>query len=141
MKVASSRPEWEVAYYASLLAANTTARGCEIKGLRVMDVDLWDKTLQIRRASTKTDAGARIVPLNADALLACTRLLDRARKLGSTEPEHYLLPAALFRHTKPGDVAKGTGYDPTKPMQPAPLPKLPATLQHLSQPQTSSKKF
>ena len=117
-KVACSQPGWTVAYYAALLAANTTARGCEVKGLRLKDVDLLNKTLTIRRVSTKTDAGARVVPLNNDAMLACTRLFDRARKLGSVEPEHYLLPAALFRHTKKGDELKGSsGFDPTKPMQ------------------------
>ncbi len=117
-KVACSQPGWTVAYYAALLAANTTARGCEVKGLRLGDVDLLNRTLTIRRVSTKTDAGARVVPLNIGAMLACTRLLERARKLGSIEPEHYLLPAALFRHTKKGDELTGSsGYDPTKPMQ------------------------
>jgi integrase len=116
-KVACSRPGWTVAYYAALVAANTTARGCEVKGLRLGDVDLLNQTVQIRRASTKTDAGARVIPLNESALWACARLLERARKLGSTEPDHHLLPAALFRHTKVGDGMKGTGFDPTKPMQ------------------------
>lgn len=117
-KIACSKPGWTVAYFAALLAANTTARGCEVKGMRLGDVDLLNRTLTIRRVSTKTDAGARVVPLNRDAMLACTRLLDRARKLGSVEPEHYLLPAALFRHTKKGDELTGnSGYDPTKPMQ------------------------
>jgi len=51
-------------------------------------------------------------------MLAYTRLLERARKLGSVEPQHYLLPAPLFRYTKKGDELKGArGYDPTKPMQ------------------------
>ncbi|HSP68689.1 MAG TPA: site-specific integrase [Bryobacteraceae bacterium] len=117
-KMACSKPGWTVAYFAALLAANTTARGCELKGLRTGDVDLLDKTLTIRRTSTKTDAGARVVPLNINAMLACTRLLDRARKLGCVEPQHYLLPAALFRHTKKGDELTGSsGFDPTRPMQ------------------------
>jgi integrase len=117
-KMACSKPGWTVAYFAALLAANTTARGGEVKGLRLRDVDLLNKTLTIRRANTKTDAGARVVPLNIDAMLACTRLLDRARKLGCVEPEHYLLPAALFRHTKKGDELTGSsGFAPTRPMQ------------------------
>ncbi len=117
-KVACAKPGWTVAYYAALLAANTTARGCEVKGLRLADVDLLNRTLTIKRASTKTDAGARVVPLNLNAMLASTRLLDRARKLGSIEAEHYLLPAALFRHTKKGDELTGSsGFDPARPMQ------------------------
>jgi hypothetical protein len=38
-----------------------------VKGLRIGDVDLLNKTLTIRRISTKTDAGARVVPLNINA--------------------------------------------------------------------------
>jgi integrase len=116
--VASSKPGWQVAYYAALLAANTTARGCELKGLRLADVNLLEKTLTIRRASTKTDAGARVVPLNETAQMACARLLERARKLGALEPEHHLFPASLSQHTKPGDPLKDArGYDPTMAMR------------------------
>jgi integrase len=114
---ARSKPGWDVAYYAALLAANTTARGCELKGLKLGDVDLLNKTLSIRRASTKTDAGCRVIPLNETASWALARLLERAREIGSTEPDHYLLPAATFRHTKEGQGAAGLGFDPTKPMQ------------------------
>lgn len=116
-ETAASKPGCKVAYYAAILAANTTARGCELKGLRLGDVDLIQRTLRIRRATTKTDAGARIVPLNESALWVCARLLERGRALGATEPDHYLLPASLFRHTKPTDTVKGTGYDPIRPMQ------------------------
>ncbi|MDA1316244.1 MAG: site-specific integrase, partial [Acidobacteria bacterium] len=88
---ASSNPRWEVAYYAGLLAANTTARGCELKGLQLKDVDLMEGQIHIR--SSKTQAGVRVVPLNQTALWAATRLYERAKKLGASEPEHYLFPA------------------------------------------------
>jgi integrase len=117
-EVASSKPAWSLVYYAALLAAQTTARGCELKGLRIGDIDLLEKTLRIRRASTKTDAGARVIPLNETAQWACARLLERARKLGSIELDHFVMPASLFRHTKLSDPTKGqTGFDPTRPMQ------------------------
>jgi len=99
-----------------LLASNTTARGCELKGLKLGDINLLDRSLCIRRASTKTDAGARIVPLNELALWACARLLERAQKLGSTQPDHHLMPAALYQHKRKNDPVRGTGYDPTRPM-------------------------
>jgi len=114
---AASRPGWSVVYYAALLASNTTARGGELKGLRIGDLNLIEKTLRIQRASTKTDAGARIIPLNDTALWACARLLERAEKLGASEPTHYLFPAAMFRHTKKTDPMHGTGFDFAKPMQ------------------------
>jgi hypothetical protein len=34
LKTAVMRPEWETAYLAAILCLNTTARGCELKGLR-----------------------------------------------------------------------------------------------------------
>jgi len=115
-QTAASKKRWEVAYFAATLAANTTTRGCEIKGLQLQDVNLIDRTLTIRRSSTKTDAGARVIPLNEIACWAVARLLERARKIGSTEPEHYLLPAFRYQHTKEGKTSAGLGFDPTKPM-------------------------
>jgi integrase len=112
-ETACKKPGWEDAYYAALVAAHTTARACEIKGLRLRDVDLMERTLKIRRQSTKTDAGCRIIPLNETATWALARLLEKAAKLGVTEQDHYLLPAAQFRR-KVGRVA-GAGYDPTHP--------------------------
>ena len=61
-EVASSNPDWEVAYNAAVLAAHTTARSEELRGLRLADVDPIERTISIRRSSTKTDAGCRIVP-------------------------------------------------------------------------------
>jgi integrase len=88
---ATSKPEWAVAYWCGLLAASTTMRGCEIKGLRLVDVDLDGGLLKIRRATTKTDAGARLIPLNSHACWAAQQLLVRAAKLGAIRPEHCLL--------------------------------------------------
>ncbi len=114
--VASCNPNWVAAYYAGLVAANTMARGCEIKGLRLSDVNLTERTMTIRRSSTKTDAGCRVVPLNTITAWALARLLERAALLGASDPTHYIFPAFRFRHTKEMSVA-GRGYDPTKPMK------------------------
>ena len=104
---ARSEPRWEAVYHAALLASNTTARGCELKGLRLRDVDLIDECeMTVRRANTKTDAGCRDIPLNDTAKWAATRLLERARLLGATEPDHYLFPAC-----ERGQV------DPTRPQK------------------------
>jgi integrase len=114
-ETACKNPNWEDAYYAALIAANTTARACEIKGLRIGKVNLIDRTMTIRRQSTKTDAGCRVIPLNETATWALVRLIERATKLGATEPDHYLLPAAPFRRTRGGNRVVGMGYDPTQP--------------------------
>lgn len=111
-EVASSKPQWDVAYYAAQLAANTTARSCELKGLRLPDVDLISRSMSVRRISTKTDAGCRLIPLNESAMWAATRLLERAQLLGASEPEHYLFPARVRR----GISGRTTsGYDPSLP--------------------------
>ena len=39
LDVAAMKPEWETAYWAAILALNTTMRGCELKGLRWENVD------------------------------------------------------------------------------------------------------
>jgi integrase len=106
LKVAQSRPEWETAYLASVLALNTTMRGCEVKQLRWRDIDLMDHSLVIRRS--KTIAGERVIPLNVNAYTAVMRLRERAQMLlgGDLKADWYVFPSAEG-YSKP---------DPTKPM-------------------------
>jgi integrase len=114
-KIAMNDPNASSAYFAAIAAANTSMRGCELKGLRLKDVDLMGRTVAIRRSGTKTSAGVRLIPLNETAMWAFTRLIERAHALKSTEPEHYLFPAFLFRKTRDGQCHGGTGYDPKRP--------------------------
>jgi len=106
LKLAQLKPEWETAYLASVLALNTTMRGCEIKQLRWRDIDLMDQSLTIRRS--KTLAGERVIPLNASAYNAILRLRERAQKLfgSDLQPDWYVFPSSEG-YSKP---------DPTKPM-------------------------
>ena len=115
IRTASSQPEWEAAFLAAWIAANTTMRGGEIRQLRHRNVDLLAGVVRIERQTTKTDGGCREIPLNQEAKDAILRLLDRARRLGSSEPDHFLFPSSRFRHTKGQVSSRGTGYDPTKP--------------------------
>jgi integrase len=91
LKTAVMRPEWETAFLAAILCLNTTARGCELKGLQWSDVDLFAKTLTIRKS--KTDAGVRIVPLTDVAVSALGKLRRRAEGFGRVEPSHYVFAA------------------------------------------------
>lgn len=91
LKMAALRPEWETAYLAAILCLNTTARGCELKGLQWPDVDLFAKTLTIRKS--KTAAGERAVPLTDVAVSAMSRLRRRAEGFGVAEPSHYVFAA------------------------------------------------
>ena len=111
---ARSKPGWDAAFYAAMVAANTTCRSVEVKNLHISDLNLVDRELRVARA--KTDAGVRGIPLNDAAMWACARLLERAHALGSTEPEHFLMPRFRYRETK-AVTPRGTGYDPLRPQK------------------------
>src|SRR2546428_373651 len=68
-------------------------RSCTLKGLHWKNVDLFERVLVIRRKSTKTDAGALVVPLNRDCVATLGQLWDRCCKLGSSEPHRFVFPA------------------------------------------------
>jgi len=102
--VASAKPEWTVAFCASLIAANTTAGGCELRNLRLRDIDLTTRTLFVKVG--KNRFRIRAIPLNETATWAVTRLLARAARLGSVSPEHYLLPKRISgQHFEPSQPA------------------------------------
>ncbi len=104
LKMAETKPEWLSVRLAQAIALNTTMRGCEIKGLRWRDVDLIGRFLTIRRETTKTDAGERVIPLNTNAMAAIVELYHRASNLGEVNPSHYLFPAC-----------ENSKIDPTRP--------------------------
>jgi hypothetical protein len=62
----------------------------------------------VRRTTTKTDAGERVIPLNHDAWTAILELRERAKQSfgGELQPDWNVFPHAEGK-SKP---------DPTKPM-------------------------
>ncbi len=118
LKRAAARPEWQTATWAARLALNTTMRGCELKGLRWRDVDMIGRALTVRHS--KTEAGERVIPLNADAWEVILALYRRSQQLGGFEPGHYLFPA-LKGERKEGQQGDGERkkekIDPTRPMK------------------------
>jgi integrase len=99
---AAQKPEWEIAFCAAVLTANTSMRPVEIRRLRWADVDPFTRLLIVRRS--KTDAGARVIPLNDDAWGAVRFMKKRSEKLRMDDPEHYVFPGMRPR------------LDATKPM-------------------------
>lgn len=89
-ETAATKERWFTIQVAAVLAASTTCRGVEIKGLRWQDVDLDRAVMHVRRS--KTESGQRSIPLNADGLAAVQHLRERAVMVGIGEPEHYLFP-------------------------------------------------
>lgn len=101
------KPSWRVAYLASLISINTSAGPAEILNLKLENVctEKDPPSIQILNR-TKNKYRIRHVPLNEKAKWAAEQLIIRAKELGSTEPEHYLIPFRdnLSRH-----------YDPCRP--------------------------
>ena len=115
LKTAARRPEWETAYLAAILCLNTTARGCELKGLQWSDVDRFARALTIRKS--KTAAGERVIPLTDVAVSALARLRRRAEGFGTVEPSHYVFPtiAPKFNFSrKNANGDKVIGFEPTQ---------------------------
>jgi integrase len=95
-EVAKSNPNWLTAYAAALIAACTTARGADLRGLRWSDVDLFAGLMTI--SDSKTAAGKRAVPLNSDGMHGFRLLADRATKLGIDRPEYFIFPSSENSH-------------------------------------------
>jgi integrase len=87
LDVASSREEWRFVYYYALLALATSASNCEMRGLRIGDMNLYSKVLHIRREHAKNRYRIRTIPMHDEAVWAANRLIERARTLGATAVE------------------------------------------------------
>lgn len=90
-RTAASRPAWDTAFCAAVVAANTTCRKVEVLNLRWQNVDLFGRVLTIQRS--KTDAGLRTIPLTDEALSAFARLRRRAEALKGGEATDFVFPA------------------------------------------------
>jgi integrase len=116
LKVAKSNPDWDLARLAMTLSLNTTARGCELRGLQWRDVNLIDKTLTVRHS--KTEAGERVITLNADALAAILELRERAKAFfgDNLSPDWYVFPGGEGQGPKIGANQAAVKPDAARPM-------------------------
>jgi integrase len=96
---AKDDPNLELAEIVFTITRNTSASGCELRLSRLdsLDLDGERPTVRITGDVTKNDVRPRIIPLNADALGAFRRAVDRAARLGSHLPNHYLFPFRVNR--------------------------------------------
>lgn len=102
-RIGASNPAWEVAYCCFVLSVNSTAHFSELRHIRLRDIDKDERTFYVSHG--KNEGRRRQEPTNDTSWRALQHLLKRAESLGSTEPDHYLMPFRLFRGT----------YDPTRP--------------------------
>jgi integrase len=96
---ASLDPNVELADIVFRITRNTTASGCELRGLRLRNVELYadPPRIHIPPDATKNSVRPRTIPLNAEAREAFERAVDRAHRLGSNQPYHYLFPFRVNR--------------------------------------------
>ena len=107
LETVACKPEWQIARCAAVLALNTTMWGCELKSLCWQDADLFERVLIIHRQGTMTDAGARVIPLNRDAVLALAELTGRGEKLAAAGLEHFVLTSCENCNIQPYKPIKG----------------------------------
>lgn len=105
--VASSNPDWKLAYLMASISVNTGAAGSELRNLTLVELHLDARTpgFTINAETAKNKFRARWVPLNQTALSNIRECIEIANKKGSCKGPHYLFP---FR------VCRGH-FDPTRP--------------------------
>lgn len=102
-----AKPDWNTIYLYSLLAFDTCMSTDEIRGLRLGDINLFQRVLTVKRKTAKNKDRARTIELvGADVLWALEHLIERAKGLGAQDFGHYLFPWRV----KVGE------YDPSKSM-------------------------
>jgi len=117
--VAASHPEAALAYWVACITNNTTAAGCELRGLRLKNIFLRGpgeiSEIYIPADAVKNDSRPRKITLNRTARWAVEQCYRRAIQCGSTDPDHYLF--SFRRNREKGQhVSVGrTKWDPTRP--------------------------
>lgn len=114
ISTAKTNEYWLVAMYCAAVAAGSGCRSWEIKNLQLEDLRLTAGTVLIREeiAKNRQEREPRLMAL---AEWGLGELLYRARQLGASEPEHYLLPLNL-RKSRHWSKKTKQKWDVTRPM-------------------------
>ena len=110
IRLVAGNSEAELAFWVTIISMHTTATGIELRGIRLGGVVLSNdprvpSSVYIPEDSCKNSARPRRIPLNNEARLAVKMVVDRAIRLGATDPQHFIFP---FRDKKTRK------YDPTR---------------------------
>jgi len=107
---AIGHPEAELAYSVACITNNTSAAGCELRGLRIRHltfnvpdigedgIDRNPSFVYIPPEAVKNENRPRKIPLNPLALWAFQHVFKRALQCGSCQPDDYLFPFWLSRN-------------------------------------------
>lgn len=100
---AASHPEAALAYWVACITNNTTAAGCELRGLKLKHLFLRQgkeiSEIYIPPEAVKNSSRPRKIALNRTARWAVEQVYKRALACGSCQPEHYLFPFWIKRNT------------------------------------------
>lgn len=97
-RTAARNPDWSVAYWVGSLTNNTSAAGCEIRNLRLGDIDLQGQPPKFGVPKGKNKIREkRPIVLNDTAYKQMCRIVQRAVGLGAHRPEHYVFPFRVKR--------------------------------------------
>jgi integrase len=108
LEVASSRPEWEVVYWYSLLAVHIAFSSDEIRTLRQGDINLTHQIIAVSRKAGKNTHRRREVPLtDPSCIWALNQLMERSYRLAGKSPELHLFPKRLARNQFDGSYHMG----------------------------------
>ena len=106
---AASDPGAQLAYWVACITNNTSAVGCELRGMRLKNVFLNPpgeiSEIYVPADAVKNISRPRKIALNRTARWAVEQCYKRALRLGCCHEDHYLFP---FRE-------KRNRYDPTRP--------------------------
>lgn len=97
--VANSKPQWQVAAWACIVANNTSAIGQELVHLQLRHIflDHNPPKIHINDKKVKNEYRARVIPLNPAALDAMTKIVERTKAAGAFAPSHYIFPYRVNR--------------------------------------------
>jgi integrase len=99
-QVSARKENRKGAFLFAVLSINTSAGPKEIFTLRLRDVEIENKNepcINIQPAGAKNTGRVRSIPLNDEAYKAAQLAVERATKLGSSAPDHYLFPFRIHR--------------------------------------------
>jgi integrase len=95
--VAERRKDISVIFLVMRLLLETGLRHKEVRMLTLGAIDLGNSVIHVKRETTKTDAGERLVPMTDTARLIVADLLGRAAQLGAHLPHHCLFPGIEYK--------------------------------------------
>jgi integrase len=108
LEAASSRRDWAIVWWCSLLAVHVAFSSDELRTLRQGDINLTHQVIAVNRKAGKNKFRRGEVPITESwCMWAGERLLERSYKLAGKSPEMHLFPRRLARNQFDGSYHMG----------------------------------